>query len=610
MLIKQKSKSILPPKRLYLIGALFLLALLPAIILGILVLRYSVNLPFWDQWMLMPDLFIKINIDGSLSFSDLIKQHNESRKLFPRLIFLNLAYLTQWDVRYEMLLIFLLACFISISIYVLNRRTVGGSKAKGLIIAFIANLLIFSTIQYDNWFWGIQLVVFIPIACLTAAILIAYSGLSTPAKHLNSLVFCLISTFSYANGLLSWILFPLILVLTDIKSWSEFSKKKLWFIPWIIGFISTLIVYFNDYQRPEGSPSFLNAIVNPIQTVQFFLAFLGSPLASGIPKYKIAASTAIGAVEIVVLLAIILYLFKHRKNYELFHRTIGWLAIASYTIVSATITAAGRVGLGLEMSQHSRYTTFSIYLLVALVHLTVILADYLTFQKTEEEEVLVIKKSLTNISLFVATIALLFFHWQSFNYGIAKTQEWYGYRLNGKTCLAFINFVEKKECIASNLLDKYSFVHPVANQLNSIGLLKPGLVMDRNIEKIAASTSDKPKYGSFDGIKKLDNGSYLANGWAILPHRKEPADGIVLTYEDWLGKPIIFDLFLPSGTPREAVAKMLNNPAYLESGWLGKFTNSLLPGEQVLKISAWAYDAKNGKAYKLHNDLLFKNREY
>ena len=608
MLIKAKSKSNLSPKPLYLITPLFLLALVPAIILGMLVLRYSVNLPFWDQWIFLPKLFAKINLNGSLSFSDLIEQHNESRKLFPRLIFLNLGYLTQWDVRYEMLLIFLSACFISVSIYVLNRRTVGGSKVKGLIIAFIANLLIFSTIQYDNWFWGIQLVVFIPIACLTAAILIAYSGLSTPAKHLNSLILCLISTFSYANGLLSWILFPLILVLTDMKSWSEFGKKKLWFIPWIIGFISTLIVYFNGYQRPEGSPSFFNAIINPIQTVQFFLAFLGSPLGSGINQYNIAASTAIGGVEIVVLFAILLYLLKHRKNYELFHRSIGWLAIASYTIVSATITAAGRVGFGLEMSQHSRYTTFSIYLLVALIHLTVIIADYFTSQKGKEK-VKQMKNWSAKISLLAATVALLILQWQSFNYGIAKTKEWYGYRLNGKTCLAFINFVEKKQCIAANLIDKYSFVPPVANQLNSIGLLKPGLVMDRNIEKIAASTSDKPKYGSFDGIKKLDNGSYLANGWAILPHRKEQADGIVFTYEDWLGKPIIFDLFLPSGTPREAVAKMLKNPAYLESGWYGKFTNSLLPGEEVLKISAWAYDAKNGKAYKLHNDLLFKNRE-
>ena len=608
MLTKDKFKTILPPKRFYLITPLFLLALLPAIILGMLVLRYSVNLPFWDQWMLMPDLFFKIHHEGAISFSDLIKQHNESRKLFPKLIFLNLAYLTHWDVRYEMLAIFLIACFISLGIYVLNRRTVGGSKITGLIIAFLANLLIFSTIQYDNWFWGIQLVVFVPIATLTATILVAYSGLSTPAKHLNGLILSIVATFSYANGLLSWILFPFILVLTEIKSWSDFWKKKLLFIPWIIGFIATLIIYFNGFQKPEGSPGFSNAINNPIKTVQFFLAFLASPLGSGIKESAITTSTIIGGIEIIVFLGIILYLLKHRKNYELFRRSIGWLGIASYTIVSAAVTAAGRIGLGLETSQHSRYTTFSIYLLVALIHLTVIVADYFTSQ-TGEEEVKIIKKSLTNISLFAATVALLFFHWQSFNYGVTKIQEWYGYRLSGKTCLAFINVVEKKQCINGNLVNNYPYVLAVANQLNGIGLLKPNLAISPNLREIAASTKDDPKYGAFDGLQKLDNGLFLANGWAILPHRKEPADAVVLTYENFKGKPIIFDFFLPPRIPRETVAQMLNNPAYLNSGWFGVFSNSLLPGEGGVKISAWAYDAKNGKAYKLHNDLLIKNGE-
>ncbi len=608
MLTNNNLKTILPPKRFYLITPLFLLALLPAIVLGMLVLRYSVNLPFWDQWMLMPDLFFKIHHEGAISFRDLIKQHNESRKLFPKLIFLNLAYLTHWDVRYEMLAIFLIACFISLSIYVLNRRTVGGSKIKGLIIAFLANLLIFSTVQYDNWFWGIQLVVFVPIASLTAAILVAYSGLSTPAKHLNGLILSIVATFSYANGLLSWILFPLILVLTEMKSWSDFAKKKLLFIPWIIGFIASLIIYFNDFQKPESSPGFSNAINHPIKTVQFFLAFLGSPLGSGIKENEITTSTVIGSIEIVVFLGIIFYLLRHRKNYKLFHRSIGWLGIASYTIISAAVTAAGRVGLGLETSQHSRYTTFSIYLLVALIHLTVIVADYFT-SRTGEEEIKVIKKSLTKIGLFAATFALLFFHWQSFNYGVAKIQEWYGYRLSGKSCLAFINVVEKKQCINGNLVNNYPYVLAVANQLNGMGLLKPDLAKSPNLREIAASTKDETKYGAFDGLQKLDNGLFLANGWAILPHRKEPADGVLLTYENFKGKQIIFDLLLPPRTPRKTVAQTLDNPAYLDSGWLGVFSNSLLPGGEQVKISAWAYDAKNGKAYKLHNDLLIGNRE-
>ena len=99
------------------------LVILPAVVMGILIMTYSVNIPYWDQWNLMPQLFIKVS-QNSLSWQDLIAQHNESRKLFPRLIFLGLAYLTNWDVRYEMLAIFLLACLISLNIYRLNRLTV------------------------------------------------------------------------------------------------------------------------------------------------------------------------------------------------------------------------------------------------------------------------------------------------------------------------------------------------------------------------------------------------------------------------------------------------------------------------------------------------------
>ncbi|MEM1172355.1 MAG: hypothetical protein AAGJ08_25575, partial [Cyanobacteria bacterium P01_H01_bin.35] len=137
--------------------------------MGILIITYSVNIPYWDQWNLMPQLFIKIS-QNSLSWQDLIAQHNESRKLFPRLIFLGLAYLTNWDVRYEMLAIFFSACLVSLNIYRLNRLTVKFNIFPSLLIAFLANILIFSAIQYDNWFWGIQLVVFMPIVCITTAI--------------------------------------------------------------------------------------------------------------------------------------------------------------------------------------------------------------------------------------------------------------------------------------------------------------------------------------------------------------------------------------------------------------------------------------------------------
>ncbi|MGL6284392.1 MAG: hypothetical protein ACRC2J_18455, partial [Microcoleaceae cyanobacterium] len=94
-------------KKLPLIG-LAILGFLPAFFMAFSILKYSVNFPFSDQWPLAV-MFEKIYANN-LTISDLFAQFHESRKFFPRLIFIGLARLTNWDVRYEMLFIFFLTC--------------------------------------------------------------------------------------------------------------------------------------------------------------------------------------------------------------------------------------------------------------------------------------------------------------------------------------------------------------------------------------------------------------------------------------------------------------------------------------------------------------------
>ncbi|NJM28325.1 MAG: hypothetical protein HC856_09140 [Pseudanabaena sp. RU_4_16] len=121
------------PYRWALLPIAFALAILPACFLGLLIVKYSVNVPFQDQWAiarLLPKW-----LEGTLSFGDLIAQHNESRKFFPRLIFLALAQFTHWDVRYEMLISFLLACIVAVNLYRLSHLTVGSSLLQGLFLA-------------------------------------------------------------------------------------------------------------------------------------------------------------------------------------------------------------------------------------------------------------------------------------------------------------------------------------------------------------------------------------------------------------------------------------------------------------------------------------------
>ena len=149
---------------------LVFLAIISPLILGILIWRYSVNVPFWDQWDTPGQLIVEAS-QSQLTVEQWMRQHNESRTLFPNLIFLTLANLTNWNTRSEMLVTFLLACLVSVNIYCLSKITIHNSW-QHLICFVLANLLIFSPIQQENWLWGFQGITFVSIAAITTSFVI------------------------------------------------------------------------------------------------------------------------------------------------------------------------------------------------------------------------------------------------------------------------------------------------------------------------------------------------------------------------------------------------------------------------------------------------------
>jgi len=69
-------------------------------------IQYSaVTVPFADH--LETAKTIVKYFDGNLTFRDLVGLHNQARPLFPRLIFIGNAALTQWDIKSEFVYIYL-----------------------------------------------------------------------------------------------------------------------------------------------------------------------------------------------------------------------------------------------------------------------------------------------------------------------------------------------------------------------------------------------------------------------------------------------------------------------------------------------------------------------
>lgn len=568
------------------------LIFLPVLLMGICMLKYSVNFPFSDQWPLAV-MFEKIYA-GSLSFDDLFAQFHESRKFFPRLIFIGLAFLTNWDVRYEMLVIFLLTCIVSLNVYWLNRLTVRASLVTQLFILAISNLLIFSASQYENWLWGIQIVVYIPIACLTGCLVILYTKLSLRTKFIICFCLCVVSTFSYANGMLIWILvFPALAILASGK-WQDIFSKNIWIIiGGFLGLVANAVLYFYDYQKPDKHPSFVSAITHPIETFHYFLAFLGAPLAFE----SLTVATIVGGVVFGLWVCLCRQFLRLVKtDFLLLHRLIGWLIIGVYGIISGAVTAVGRVGFGVAQSLAPRYTAFSLYLMVSLVYLIVIFWELVNHKFA--------RKKLIRYGFYFGVSIFIVLHINTTINAVDRMSDRRVILLQSKACLLMINVIPQDECLVTKKSPEP--LRQTANILNELGFLQPGLVKSKNIQDIAEETKSDLIYGYFDEVNQVNNQTYVANGWAILPERGEVADGVILTYENTEGEATIFKL-INQRMPRPSVREYFDNSAYLDSGWQKSFSVREIP-QGTVKLKAWAFDTDTGKAFLLKQIQIIQNK--
>ncbi len=595
--------------------------LLPSLVIIYILIAFSVNVPILDQWIVPGFLFRRLDENGSIGFSDLFAQHNESRLVFSRIFFLVTAYLTHWDIRYELLAIFLAACQVAINIASILRRTIQDSKIA-VFLSFSMGMLVFSIAQYENWMWGIQLVYFIPILCLTTGIIILYSNLSLICKIILLLVLSTLATFSYSNGMLCWALFPLASALIlDWKSW-----QKCWnaVLIWLVSTVLNLGLYFWGYQKPSHHPSLASAFTQPIETLEFVLAFLGSPLSGG----NLMLAVAIGGMSILLAAFVGLLIWK-TKNREVVRLSGAWITIAAYVLLSALITMVGRLGFGMAMALSPRYTTFSLYWYVALLGLLGVTMENLTSLPSSKKLLRKIKtKSKSWIALISVTSIFLSLHilvqpayLEALDYTVRN-------RLYAMSCLSYIDYVDDI-CVRDSIYPVLELLpgkslSPIVESAKKLGILTNDRFAKSPLLTLDERNITEGQYGYFDAMKKtfpgktyqigslsipaaLDSDTYLVSGWSILYGSQRAADAVLLAYQVEPQKinsqNIVLDqyrVFAVSSVQgdRPDIVKAKSEGGYLRSGWLTQFKRSSLP-KQRLRIRAWSYDARNKIAYPL-----------
>jgi hypothetical protein len=406
------------------------------------------------------------------------------------------------------------------------------------------------------------------------------------------MVLSTISTFSYANGLLAWVIVLPVLALVQLKFWSDIRKNIILYVLfWIIGFIANVAFYFHDYKKPLSHPNPLESIQYPYRIFQYFLAFLGGSLGVNSSIQAINNAIIFGLLILIIFIGFCYYIIWHIKDYELRYKTISWIMLGLYTVISALVTSFGRVTFGVEQALSSRYTTFSTYIIISIIHLMIIVGE-----DAIKKYSFLINRNLFSkiICWFIGIITVIQVH--NFTYSIDKMRLWNQNVLKYKGCLLLIDFTHDN---CKNLIDPYYFeyIKKQAHYLTEVGFLEPGLIATNRITDLIDMSNSRQVEGTFEKLEFIGDNNFLATGWAIFTDTNLPVDAIILSYDNLQGEPIVSAVADMTMT-RSNLVKELKSQKYLRSGWQKILYTHRFPQGNI-NVKAWALDTNTTKFYQI-----------
>jgi hypothetical protein len=527
-----------------------------------MIVRFGVNVPIEDQIDI--GAFLVRNHDRLIpAFADLFAQHNESRKVIPRLIIFYLARLTNWNVKYEMAMQVVIACGTVAALWFLARRSLG---ERALPATTLCALLVLSPVQWWNWLFGIQIVVFLPMLMLTIALAIAGSLFPLRSRAVIAGLCCLIATYSYANGMLLWIL-----VAAALFARRE-DRRPVAIALWFVAAAVSIGCYFVGYHRPPVSPTLISPLNHPLQAAAFVLAFLGHSLAW---TDALTVSVIIGGIG-----AVLFAFFAVRARWA----GLPWILIGSYSLISAAAAAMGRLGFGMWAAIEPRYTTFAVGFWVAVVVLAVLEPHVIpsvsegpgwSGRPASPRPGRSVTLAMTWGTIPMTWGAILALHIAAAIAVFPKVRECNRDRLIARASVHFSRVLPDSSLFRRLVYRDPGHAIPILSAVSQIGYLEPALA---DTPVIHATGSTK---GAFEGVLRTGPHQYAMYGWALLPDGRL-ADAVLIARD---GRIVAIS---------ERTIARPDRPA---PGWDLPVTQALaIPGAVY---NAFAYDTSTGRAYQL-----------
>jgi hypothetical protein len=346
---------------------LFALAIVcPALLVIFVILRFGVDVPYWDDWAFV-HLLERIQTH-QLSLMDFLYQHNEHRMAFPRLLKLGLAWFSRWNVFYELFASWTLIVLSFFILLNLLRITLGEKfKDKIKLLLVLNSLLIFSLAQGENFVWGWQLQWFLAnfFTFLSIWALARWKGrwMGVVAAALATFA----AQYSIASGQFLWLLGFAILLIE--QQW-KLAQRLFWFL-----FAAASFGFYFYHFTDENRNLFL-FLQRPFGFLLFVSGSLGSPFGTFGPVGGLYLSALYGGIALLLFISSIIFLW--RRFYDLWIKLLPWIELAFYGLMSVGATAAGRMQYGIEYhALVSRYSIFALLFWIGTLVCVAVCADVL-----------------------------------------------------------------------------------------------------------------------------------------------------------------------------------------------------------------------------------------
>ncbi len=316
--LRHRVRAALAPTAAILASALALATLI------VLTNWYYVDVPFWDEWLLLP--LLKLDAQGQLGWLHLFAPHNEHRPVMSRIVLIALARATHWNMWHECMLNLAFGVVTAVPLWIAAwRDRVVPSAARAILLA-VAAVTFLSMNQWENWLWGWQVKVLLTCAGFTWAALLLSSARPRAATVLTAAACGVVATFSFGNGFLVW---PALLPV----AWMRLRPRPWLALTWLVAAAASIVVFF----RGLGQPLEINSAIgtaNVPRVLGTMSRLLGSSLAPTAQPWLPMSLGVVGLLAVAALVASARWRREDARRLELVGWTLTILGVGSVALIA------------------------------------------------------------------------------------------------------------------------------------------------------------------------------------------------------------------------------------------------------------------------------------